>query len=69
MSPFIKLTNTLINTHYIQKIVIKHDMYHIHMMSNKVSGMLIFGAGTLDAHNHKIEVCKKEDSRRLCSSY
>ena len=52
MSKFIKLTNMLVNTNYIYKVIIKHNKYLIHI-----------NGPTNDSLNWSfIEVCKTKQS-------
>jgi hypothetical protein len=66
MSTFIKLTNFIINTNYIQSIVVKPNKYNIHLMSNKFDGSIWsipgFGTGAISAYNSEIEVCEMKHS-------
>jgi len=66
MTKFIKLTNLIINTKYIQSIVIKPNKYYINVVSNKFDGSNwsnpIIGIGTISSYNSEIEVCETENS-------
>ena len=66
MSKFIRLKNFIINTNYIQSIVINPNKYNIHLMSNKFDGSIWcvpgFGTGTIYSYNYEIEVCETKHS-------
>jgi len=66
MSKFIKLTNLIINTNYIQTIVVKPNKYCINIVSNKFDGsnwsVPVFGFGTISSYNYEIEVCETKHS-------
>jgi hypothetical protein len=66
MSKFIKLTNLIINTNYIQSIVIKPNKYYINVAINKFDGsqwsVTGFGMGTISSYNNEIEVCETKHS-------
>jgi hypothetical protein len=67
MTKFIKLTNLIINTKYIQSIVIKPNKYYINVLSNKFDGSNwnspIYGMCTISSYNSEIEVYETENSR------
>jgi len=50
MSRFLKLTNIILNTNEIQKIIIETNRYTIYMVSRKItgSGVMIVGSGCID---------------------
>lgn len=66
MSNFIKLTNFLVNTKYIQSIIVKPNTYHINVMSNKFEGthysIVGTGGGNIFSHNCKISLCKTKNA-------
>ena len=66
MSKFIKLTNFLLNTNDIHKIVIQPNKYYIHFVSKKIDGFNWsiggFGIGTISSYSSEIEVCEKKHS-------
>ena len=66
MSKFIKLTNFLLNTNDIHKIVIHPNKYFIHMVSKKIDGFNWgiggFGLGNISSYTYEIEVCETEHS-------
>jgi len=66
MSKFMKLTNLLLNTNDIHKIVIQPNKYYIHIAPRKIDGFSWsiggFGIGTISSHTSEIELCKTKDS-------
>ncbi len=66
MSKFIKLTNFLLNTNDIHKIVIQPNKYYIHIVGKKIDGFSWcisgFGIGTISSYFSEIEVCEKKHS-------
>jgi hypothetical protein len=66
MSKFIRLTNFLLNTNDIHKIVIKPNKYYIHIVNKQIYGynwaIAGFGFGNISSYNYEIEVCKMTHS-------
>ena len=66
MSKFIKLTNCLLNTNHIHKIVIQPNKYYIHFVSKKIDGwnwsIAGSGVGYISSHTSEIEVCETKHS-------
>ena len=63
MSRFIKLTNFLLNTNDIHKIVIQPNKYYIHIVSKKIEGFNWgFGIGSISSFTSEIEVCETKNS-------
>lgn len=64
MKKFIKLTNILINTSDIHRILIKPNKYCIQIISKKFDGyiFLLYGSGfgNISSSHVEIEVCKNE---------
>ena len=62
MSKFLKLTNLLLNTNDIHKIVIQPNKYYIHIVSKKIDGFNWgvgwFGLGNISSYAYDIEVCE-----------
>jgi hypothetical protein len=62
MSKFIKLTNFLLNTNDIHKIVIQPNKYYIHIVGKNIDGfnwtIAWFGLGNISSYTSEIEVCK-----------
>jgi hypothetical protein len=65
MSKFIKLTNFLLNTNDIHKIVIQPNKYYIHIVSKKIDGFNwdigSFGLGNISSYTSEIEVCETKN--------
>jgi len=61
MSRFLKLTNIIINKNYIQNISINKDKFILHILSNNFDGVVMFGSGTFETRDTKIEVCKTKN--------
>ena len=59
MSRFIKLTNLIINTTKIIKIEIVPVKYIVYM-NYHYEGVTIFGSGSLQSYQDKIEICKSK---------
>ena len=66
MSKFIKLTNLLLNTNDIHKILIHPNKYFIHIVSKKIKGfswsIYGFGLGNIYSYTSEIEICKEKHS-------
>jgi len=66
MSKFIKLTNLLLNTNDIHKIVIQPNKYCFHIVSKKMDGfnwgICGFGLGYIFSYNYEFEVCETNHS-------
>jgi hypothetical protein len=66
MSKFLKLTNFLLNTNDIHKIVIQPNKYYIHIVGKKIDGFTWgvggFGLGNISSYTSEIEVCKTNHS-------
>ena len=66
MSKFIKLTNYLINTNDIHRIIIQPNKYLIHVISKQRDGFSWgiggFGLGNISTWNYEIVVCKTDHS-------
>jgi hypothetical protein len=64
MSKFIKLTNLILNTNDIHRIVIHPSKYVIHIVSKKIDGfnwiICGFGLGNISSYVNEIEVCEKQ---------
>ena len=60
MSKFIKLTNFLLNTNDIHKIVIQPNKYYIHIVGKKIDGFNwgIGWFGNISSYTSEIEVCE-----------
>ena len=63
MSKFIKLTNFLLNTNDIHKIVIQPNKYYIHIVGKKIVGFNWgIGLGNISSYTSEIEVCETKHS-------
>ncbi len=66
MSKFIKLTNILLNTNDIHKIVITPNKYYIHVVGKKLNGFSWsaggFGLGVISSYTSEMEVCETKHS-------
>ena len=66
MSKFLKLTNFLLNTNDIHKIVIQPNKYYIHIVGKKIDGFTWgvggFGLGNISSYTSEIEVCETNHS-------
>ena len=57
MSKFIKLSTTIINTKYINEILIRPNKYYIYLMTYKVDGFFMFGSGGLISNFKFFKIC------------
>ena len=66
MSKFLKLTNFLLNTNDIHKIVIQPNKYCFHIVSKKMDGFNWcfggFGLGNISSYTYEFEVCETNHS-------
>jgi hypothetical protein len=66
MSKFIKFSKLIVNTNYIQSIVIQPNKYSINVVSNKFDGsnwfIPLIGNGIISSYNNEIEVCETKHS-------
>jgi len=66
MSKFLKLTNFLLNTNDIHRIVIHPNKYCIHIASKKIDGFIWgicgFSLGNISSYTSEIEVCETNHS-------
>jgi len=62
MSRFLRLTNMLLNTNDIHKIVINPNRYYIHIVGKKIDGygfnIGVFGMGLISSPTDYIEICE-----------
>jgi hypothetical protein len=66
MSRFIRLTNLLLNTHAIEKILIHPSKYYIYTRKTKIDGFEFkiagSGGGWINSkENYEIEICETKD--------
>ena len=57
MTTFLKLSSIIINTKYIQKIIIGPGQYYIKLMSNGISGGMFYFTST----SNEIKLCAIKD--------
>jgi len=66
MSKFLKLTNFLLNTNDIHKIVIRPNKYYIHIVGKKIDGFNWgvggFVLGSISSYTSEVEVCETKHS-------
>jgi len=66
MSKFLKLTNFILNTNDIHRIVIQPNKYLIYVVGKKMDGFNWgiggFGIGSISSYTFEIEVCKTNHS-------
>jgi hypothetical protein len=66
MSKFLKLTNLLLNTNDIHKIIIQPNKYYIQIVSKKIDGFNwgigVFSLGNISSYTYDIEVCETKAS-------
>lgn len=66
MPKFIKLTNFVLNTNDIHKIIITPNKYHIQVATKKLDGftwkIFGFGLGFIHSQTFEIEVCEMNHS-------
>jgi hypothetical protein len=62
MSRFIKLTNMILNTRYIHKILIEPNKYNIHIVTTDINGFHwtigACGLGNISTNSYNIQVCE-----------
>jgi hypothetical protein len=61
MSRFLKLTNKIINTRYIETIDITPKMYKISFALKKYEGYILFASGGIDITEHEIEISEEKE--------
>jgi predicted nucleic acid-binding protein len=59
MRQFIKLSNLIINTKYIQQINILKSEYHINL-TNDLHGFILVGSGTVTSNPRKIIIYEED---------
>jgi hypothetical protein len=58
---FIKFQKIVLNTRFIQKIIIKENAYEIHMKQLEKSGTIIAGSGSFQEEPEILTINKGED--------
>jgi hypothetical protein len=66
MTKFLKLTNFVLNTNDIHKIVIQSNKYIFHIVSKKMDGFSWgigwFSLGNISSYSYDFEVCETKHS-------
>ena len=60
---FIKLTHMILNTNYINKILIRQDLYYIYLVKQDMKGFFLWGSGGCDSKDEEIKICAKNHSQ------
>lgn len=62
MSRFLKLSNRIVNTAFIQHVSFDKDLtkFTLHMAQPRFAGLVIFGSGSFGTSELTIYACKKE---------
>ena len=61
MSKFIKLSSVVLNTRFIQKILIRENAYEIHIKTLEQSGTIIVGSGSFNYEPEILTIRKGSD--------
>jgi hypothetical protein len=61
MSKFIKLSSVVLNTRFIQKILIRENAYEIHIKPLEQSGTIIVGSGSFNYEPEIVTIDKGSD--------
>ena len=61
MSNFLKLKSLVLNTNYINRIIINQNKFTIHLLSNEITGYILIGSGGINSVNEEIRICKIKD--------
>ncbi len=61
MSKFIKLSSVVLNTRFIQKILIRENAYEIHIKPLEQSGTIIVGSGSFNYEPEIVTIGKGSD--------
>jgi hypothetical protein len=62
-SKFIKLSHMILNTNYINKILIYQNFYYVYLNRQELSGVMIMGNGGVDSKDEEIRICAKKQSK------
>ena len=62
MSRFLRLTDCIINIHYINRILILPNTYKILLMNHGTDGFLIGGSGVCKGSMDSIVICSEKNS-------
>ena len=60
MSRFLKLSKCVINTQLIRYVLIESTKYEFKLMSGTLSGVWMFGSGSVLTDNSHVIVCEKD---------
>jgi len=58
---FLKLTNVIINTSHINKIIMKDNKYFIEFNRLHIDGSFLLGSGGISSVTDDLLICKKND--------
>ena len=62
MTRFIKLSNIILNTRHINRILIRHDKFIIYLMNYRFDGTMVLGIGSFSSEEEdEIKICAKKD--------
>jgi hypothetical protein len=61
MSKFIKLSSVVLNTRFIQKILIRENAYEIYIKPLEQSGTIIVGSGSFNYEPEILTISKGSD--------
>lgn len=61
MSKFLKLSSRIINTNYINEIIVTNKKYYINILNFKVNGFFLVGSGGINSDNDEIVVCSEKN--------
>jgi hypothetical protein len=56
---FLKLSNMIINTRHIRKILIQPNKFYIYTTKNGANGFMIMGNGGMITHDDFYEICRE----------
>ncbi len=62
MSRFLKLSNRIVNTAFIQHVSFEKDLsrFTLHMAQNHIQGVSIVGCGSIQTNQQTIYACKEK---------
>lgn len=63
MVKFLRLTKVMINTSYINYIKIHDSSYTIYTINNDITGICIFGSGSVSSHEYEYKICRNKDPK------
>lgn len=59
MNRYLKLSEQILNTRYIQRIVVKPQVYHLYTHTYDADGYTIMGTGAFSTKNNRIDICEE----------